>query len=62
MKMMNRLAQKDTPCRECERRHAGCHGDCELYSRFQEERSRAIKNEKYQRWLDNIGYIKKGKK
>lgn len=28
------------PCKDCEKRHEGCHGKCEEYQAFSEERGR----------------------
>ena len=29
----------DSPCKDCKRREVGCHGSCEEYLRFSEERA-----------------------
>lgn len=29
---------KKAPCKECENRHVGCHGECEAYKTWTEDR------------------------
>ena len=41
---------RDAPCRDCKKRHMGCHSECEEYKRFDEEceqrrRQRALQGE-----------------
>lgn len=31
---------RDAPCRDCKKRHMGCHSECEDYKAFGEERER----------------------
>ena len=31
------------PCYKCERRHIGCHADCEKYERFRVENAEVMK-------------------
>lgn len=36
--------KKDAPCKGCEERTVGCHGGCEKYQAFHQEREQEIRN------------------
>lgn len=50
------------PCKDCPGRHAACHDDCVRFAEFQKARAEAVRNERYQRWLNRLGYMKRSKK
>lgn len=49
-----------TPCYNCERRCVGCHGNCEEYKKFSEERQKLNNTARFRedivpkRMLDNL--------
>ena len=48
------------PCMNCEERHSGCHGECERYSKYKEERTRVndkVKAARHEYWADK--YVKR---
>lgn len=48
------------PCMNCEDRHSGCHGECERYLKYKEERTRVndkVKAARHEYWSDK--YVKR---
>lgn len=35
--------KKDAPCYHCEGRHDGCHGTCDRYAQWKEDRAEALR-------------------
>lgn len=43
------------PCRDCDRRHADCHGKCPAYAKFKEELERFNAYQRLQRYSNDLG-------
>jgi hypothetical protein len=48
-------AKKESPCRDCDHRSAGCHAECAVYKDWKEEASKQKKAEK-QKAVDEYRY------
>ena len=50
---------RDAPCRDCKKRHMGCHSECEEYKRFDE----GCEERRRQRALNGVylGFAREGR-
>ena len=47
----------ENPCRDCNHRDAGCHGNCEAYLEWRKQYDKMCHNMRHNRRQRTIGYL-----